>query len=340
MNELANIYRGKSLSVGFTIPAEYDESRIEDLKVNIGTKVYQHTIVQGVIGVNLTSNDTAKMVGRQDVVLTIEDSLFGVQKLNCGYVYVSSTISKFQSESFSDVYDVMVMLSFYSERLSVDHVLFDYLKGKSAYEYAVEGGYLGTEEQFYLDLAKAAIAVPYTGADKDVDLGANGITVDNVTFNQTPASAIAPLKLQYNDAEKTLEFGHADGGIIQAFKEMYEEYVNVDTVPLINGMIVSTAAIPGNRKGVKRTDFTNFDSIRNIVGMVTVPSIAINGSGRVTTKGIINDLNTNGYAEGVELWGNPAAKGLWNATKPAKGARQARLKILPVTAGSKAVASE
>ena len=150
MNELANIYRGKSLSVGFTIPAAYDESRIEDLKVNIGTKVYQHAIVQGVIGVNLTSNDTAKMVGRQDVVLTIEDSSLGVQKINCGYIYVSSTISKFQSESYSDIYDVMVMLTYYGGRLEPDHVLFDYLKGKSAYDYAVDGGYLGTEEQFYL----------------------------------------------------------------------------------------------------------------------------------------------------------------------------------------------
>lgn len=318
MNELANIYRGKSFSIGFTIPDEYDESRIEDLKVNIGTKVYQHTIVQGVIGVNLTSNDTAKMVGRQDVVLTIEDSLFGVQKLNCGYVYVSSTISKFQSESFSDVYDVMVMLSFYSERLSVDHVLFDYLKGKSAYEYAVEGGYLGTEEQFYLDLAKAAIAVPYTGADKNVDLGANGITVDNVIFNEEHVSTIDPLKLQYNPAEKTIEFGLKDGGILQLGKEMFEEYTNIDTVALTNGMIVSTAAISGNRKGIKRTDFTSLTSIRSIVGMVTVASIGTNQSGRVTTKGIINELNTNGIGEGSQLWGNPSVLGGWSGSKPAK----------------------
>ena len=164
-----------------------------------------------------------------------------------------------------------------------------------------------------------SLLVPYTGATGDVDLGTHGITTDFVDFNDAPVSTVKPFRMQYSPVEKTLEFGLDDGGMLQIGKEMFNEYVNVDTVPLTNGMIVSTAAIPGNRKGVKRTDFANFDSIRNIVGMVTVPSIAINGSGRVTTKGVINDLNTNGFAEGVELWGNPAAKGLWNATKPTKG---------------------
>ena len=318
MNELANIYRGKSFTIGFAIPETYDTDRIEDIKINIGTKIYAHTIVQGVVKVELTSEQTARMVGKQDVVFTIQDNVFGVRKLLCGYIYVSSTISKFESESYNDVYDVLVMLSYNEGIIDVDHVLFDYLKGKSAYEYAVEGGYEGTEEQYYLDLAKAAIAVPYTGADKDVDLGENGITLDDVSFNENPTGAIDALHLQYSPEEKTLEFGLADGGRLQIGKEMFEEYTNIDTVALTNGMIVSTAAIPGNRKGIKRTDFTSLTSIRSIVGMVTVDSIATNQSGRVTTKGVINELNTNGWAEGSQLWGNPSVLGGWSGNKPAK----------------------
>jgi hypothetical protein len=63
MNELSNIYRGKSLTIGFAIPETYDAGRIEDLRINVGTKVYAHEIVQGVVKVELTSEQTARMVG-------------------------------------------------------------------------------------------------------------------------------------------------------------------------------------------------------------------------------------------------------------------------------------
>lgn len=151
-----------------------------------------------------------------------------------------------------------------------------------------------------------------------VNFEAETITAETVIFDENPTGVIGARKLQYSPDEKTLEFGLADGGKLQIGKEMFEEYTNIDTVALTNGMIVSTAAIPGNRKGIKRTDFTNLTSIRSIVGMVTVSSIATNQAGRVTTKGIINDLNTNGWAEGSQLWGNPAVLGGWSGNKPAK----------------------
>lgn len=151
-----------------------------------------------------------------------------------------------------------------------------------------------------------------------VNFEAETVTTETVIFDENPTGAIGARELQYSPDEKTLEFGLADGGRLQIGKEMFEEYTNIDTVALTNGMIVSTAAIPGNRKGIKRTDFTNLTSIRSIVGMVTVDSIGTNQSGRVTTKGIINELNTNGIAEGSQLWGNPSVLGGWSGNKPAK----------------------
>lgn len=151
-----------------------------------------------------------------------------------------------------------------------------------------------------------------------VNFEAETVTAETVIFEENATGAIAPLKMQYNPTEKTLEFGLKDGGVLQLGKEMFEEYTNIDTVALTNGMIVSTAAISGNRKGIKRTDFTSLTSIRSIVGMVTVASIGTNQSGRVTTKGVINDLNTNGWAEGSQLWGNPSVLGAWSGNKPSK----------------------
>ena len=142
---------------------------------------------------------------------------------------------------------------------------------------------------------------------------------ETVIFDPAPATPIAPRHAQWNADEQTLEIGLPDGGSQLVGKEMFEIYVNVDTVPITDGMIVSTAAIPGNRQGIKRTDFTDITSIRSIVGMVTVQSIAVNASGRVATKGVIHGLNTALYPEGSQLWGNPAVLGGWTGTKPEKG---------------------
>ena len=92
---------------------------------------------------------------------------------------------------------------------------------------------------------------------------------ETVIFDPAPATTIAPRHVQWNADERTLKSDSPDGGSQLIGKEMFEIYVNVDTVPITDGMIVSTAAIPGNRQGVKRTDFTNITSIRSIVGMVT-----------------------------------------------------------------------
>ena len=151
-----------------------------------------------------------------------------------------------------------------------------------------------------------------------VNFESETVTTETVIFDENPTGAIGAMKLQYSPDEKVLEFGLADGGRLQIGKGMFEEYTNIDTVALTNGMIVSTVAIPGNRKGIKRTDFTSLTSIRSIVGMVTVASIGTNQSGRVTTKGVINELNTNGIAEGSQLWGDPSVLGGWSGNKPAK----------------------
>lgn len=152
----------------------------------------------------------------------------------------------------------------------------------------------------------------------NVDTRNSTFYADSIRLNTSATPTFAPGEIGWNADEQTVEIGLPDGGSQLVGKEMFEEYTNIDTVPLTNGMIVSTAAISGNRKGIKRTDFTNLTSIRSIVGMVTVASIGTNQSGRVATKGVIHGLNTNGIGEGSQLWGNPSVLGGWSGSKPAK----------------------
>ena len=319
MNELANIYRGKSFTIGFAIPETYDTDRIEDIKINIGTKIYAHTIVQGVVKVELTSEQTARMVGKQDVVFTIQDNTFGVRKLLCGYIYVSSTISKFESESYNDVYDVLVMLSYNEGIIDVDHVLFDYLRSKSPFEIAVEEGYTGTQEEFNQALADIANKVPYEDATRNLDLTGHTVISDSAKFNTSATPAFDPAEMGWESGEKVLSFGLEDGGRAQINKEIFDFYTNVDSVTLVEGDAVSISQVSGNRKAIKRTNPAIKADAENYVGIVTVASIAPNATGRVTKIGHVSPYNSSGLADNDRLFVSHINIGKLVTTPPPAG---------------------
>ena len=150
---LDTIRRGESLSIAFTLPQDYDTARINELEIVVGSKVYPHTIVNQLITVKLTSNDTSKLSGYQAITVMLDDTLLGVRKLEVGTINVSSTYSRYGSESTSLNDTIVVVLTITETIISVSSVLYDYFRCKSAYELAVEGGYTGTEEEFNEDLA-------------------------------------------------------------------------------------------------------------------------------------------------------------------------------------------
>lgn len=171
------------------------------------------------------------------------------------------------------------------------------------------GGGSSDVTKAYVD-QQDALRVPYTGATENVDLNEKSIiNVDsvNLTNNET---------ILWDTDENALSYTLPDGGIIAIGKEMFDYYTNIDSVTLVNGDIVSIFPISGNRKGIKRTDATNSSSVKNIVGMVTVPSIDPNNSGRVTKLGEIHELNTDAYNEGTQIYVNPLQPGKWIGTEP------------------------
>lgn len=153
--------------------------------------------------------------------------------------------------------------------------------------------------------------------DLSLKVDTNGLNanIDKLHFNTNTTTPIA-YDLYKNVDEQTLSIKLPDGGSLEIGKEMFENYTNIDTVPLVNGDVVSIVQITGNRRGIKRCDPTS-DNARTAVGMVTVPSIAVNGSGRVSTMGNIHELNTNAFTEGIPIYVDPANPGKLTQTFPA-----------------------
>ena len=167
----------------------------------------------------------------------------------------------------------------------------------------------------------------YTDADKNRLADTSGTNtgdqdlsgkVDKVTGKGLIDNEITS-RLSYNSAEDTLSYTRIDGGTREFGKEMSDRYTNLDTVPIVNGDIVSVVGATGNRSAVKLTDASNQNLSLATIGMVTISSIAVNNSGEVAKAGKVHELNTIAYTEGTVLYVHPTNKGKWTATKPTSG---------------------
>jgi len=130
MATLLSINKGNSFTISFALPDGYDQDRINSIKVRIGSKVYTHTIsVEGLVTCQLTSEQTALLTGLQQVVFTIDDDVFGVKVIVCGDINVRATNENYTSESVNTGNDVVVTLTLTEIAITLDDVLYDYVKG-------------------------------------------------------------------------------------------------------------------------------------------------------------------------------------------------------------------
>lgn len=136
------------------------------------------------------------------------------------------------------------------------------------------------------------------------DLSEKQIIESALFQNFDQATEISPKTgdLWHNGDEGTLSYQLADGGSIEMGEEVFDFYVNVDSVELVNKTPVSVYQISGNRCAVKRTDPNDEKSARAFAGLVTVPSIPINQSGRVTKIGRVKKIDTIGLTEGLDVY--------------------------------------
>jgi len=142
----------------------------------------------------------------------------------------------------------------------------------------------------------------------------NDISPDSVTFN-TGVTTSAERKLRWDADAVTLAFGVPDGEI-QLGQEVHDYLTNLSGGDVVNGDVVSAYGVSGNRQAFTLTDATDHDLSVSVLGVVTVPTIANNNTGRITFRGNVSGLNTDALTEGLPIYVDPANPGKWTNVRP------------------------
>ena len=158
----------------------------------------------------------------------------------------------------------------------------------------------------------------------------NFSNMGKVTFNTGLSTSFNYGQLGWNSEAGTLSFGVTDGSI-EVNQEEFDYYVNLEGTPIVNGNVVSISSATGNRTAVNLTDATDLNRSRRCVGMVTVPSISNNNTGRITKSGKVKGLNTSHLTEGAIVYVDPAKKGRLTDTIPTAPNTVIRVGICDVT---------
>lgn len=153
---------------------------------------------------------------------------------------------------------------------------------------------------------------------------------DDIWYTRTGGNVIKALayaevsnpvleKLSVNEQEDTISYLREDGGTREFGKEISDSYVNLDTVSVLNGDVVSIVGASGNRSAIRLTDSNDRILSLATIGMVTVNQISVNGSGEVAKVGKVHDVNTSAYTEGTMLYVSKTNKGKLTNIKPTSG---------------------
>ena len=154
----------------------------------------------------------------------------------------------------------------------------------------------------------------------------NPITSNYQDFSNGAATTLAAGRMWYNGTTGSWNLGMGNGNITQQVGEELYRYGKASAAitdsPLqlvyktgvvgASGVITFAPAVAGITKG------------DNILGCAT-ESIALNGFGRITTYGIVNNITTNGtaygetWADNDDIYYNPATGGLTKTLPSAPG---------------------
>ena len=141
-------------------------------------------------------------------------------------------------------------------------------------------------------------------------------TADFVQFDTgiTPTPAIG--KLQWDPSVGGPQIGLVGGQVnLQIGQEEVVYVYNNTGIQINEGQVVKITGSQGQRVTVALAQANNDGNSATILGMAT-ENIANNASGFVTTQGVVNNINTNGFADGTVIYLSPTTPGGFTATKP------------------------
>lgn len=140
--------------------------------------------------------------------------------------------------------------------------------------------------------------------------------VDAIDFNTTPVTAIAAKRLQWSDAEGSLQLGLKGGNVHSHISEDLFLYgYNNSGSPMTKGQVVRVNGSSGIRPVISLAQADGDPNSAETVGVVA-ETIANNAQGLVQVLGIMTNLNTNSFNEGDVLYLSPTVAGQLVNTKP------------------------
>lgn len=140
--------------------------------------------------------------------------------------------------------------------------------------------------------------------------------VDAIDFNTTPVTAIAAKRLQWNDAEGSLQLGLKGGNVHSHISEDLFLYgYNNSGSPMTKGQVVRVNGSSGIRPVISLAQADSDPNSAETVGVVA-ETIANNAQGLVQVLGIMTNLNTNSFNDGDVLYLSPTVAGQLVNTKP------------------------
>ena len=135
MKLLSTYLRGKSLTVCFAFPEDYDMANIDDLNVSIGSKQFtgDDIDISGQVAcVRLKSEDTYKLTGDYPIIISIDDKTRGVIPIYVGDIRFVTHRNSLNNASTNEQNDIVIALSITQTTIDVDSVLYDVMAGKAA----------------------------------------------------------------------------------------------------------------------------------------------------------------------------------------------------------------
>ena len=161
-----------------------------------------------------------------------------------------------------------------------------------------------------LQAIKAAY-VPYVGATTDVNLGNNNILLNSVRLSTSPTGTLTNVGQLYFDATNVTPAMPLNANVtLQIGQEEHVRARNNTGVQINDGQVVYINSAQGNNPTIA---LANSDSVNtsSVIGMAT-ENIADNGTGFVTTFGVVNGYNTSGFNSGDVLYLNTVSGQLSN----------------------------
>lgn len=153
------------------------------------------------------------------------------------------------------------------------------------------------------DLATLLNAVPYTGANTNVNLGEYGISSGYFQADLTPTLTGGVGRLIWSDTDGTLLLGLKGGNLsLKIGQNQYARVVNGTggNVLAANYQVVKVTGAQGQRLQINLAQANNDANSTDTLGLIA-ENINNNQTGFICTSGLIEGINTTGSLQG-ETW--------------------------------------